>query len=87
VFGTGLNVTGLDANGYVDAESGCTYPWWYDYDGALSQFGPTVCWNQGAGFVYSYKPVSARLPDGDKVCVVWLGANSPDGNPCIDIHS
>lgn len=87
VLGSGLNVTGLDAEGYVDQQSGCVYPWWYDGDGQLSVYGPTVCWNQGAGQVYSYKPVNRNLPNGDTVCLLWIGSGAPDGNPCVDIHS
>jgi hypothetical protein len=87
VWGTGLHVSELGANGFTETSTGAAAPFWYDYDGKLAAMGITIPWAQ-PGLVWDYWLVNLNLPNGDTVCLVWVGSTgAPLGNPCIGIHS
>lgn len=87
VIGTGLHVDLFEAIGYVASTSGCGTPFWYDSRGYLAQLGATTCWANGPGTLFGTWPGNRNLPDGDTVCLVWVGSGTPAGNPCVGIHS
>jgi hypothetical protein len=87
VVGTGLHVSELEANGFTETSSGAAAPFWYDNDGKLAAMGLTIPWGQ-FGLLWDYWIVNLNLPNGDTVCLVWVGSTgAPLGNPCIGIHS